>query len=129
MSGPERTLHWGAPCPGVALDDNYRLTPVEYRVRDGVVVENPRTASSRSVAPGAPVTAAEVVGLLRFLKPFEDPGDNPARFFERAWFLELFANHIEKTRRDPVTPRRHIAEIRNIEGAHEVACFFDCPEG
>ena len=110
MSGPEPTLYAAEPCPGVALDNN-SISRVEFQICNGVVVKNPPTAPSSAVVSEDPVTVDEVVGLLRFLKPRNDPN----RFFEEAWFLEILAGHIKMSRRDPVSLGDHIAAIRNIE--------------
>ena len=111
-----------SPCAGAALNDNYSIARVEFQTCNGVVVQRPSSEASED-----PVTIDEVVGLLRFLKPRVDPRDDPNRYSEKAWFLELFASHVKRTRRDPVTPGGHVAEIDNIEGAYQAARFWDCP--
>ena len=95
-----------SPCAGAALNDNYSIARVEFQTCNGVVVQRPS-----SVASEDPVTVDEVVGLLRFLKPRNDPN----RYFGQAWFLEILAGHIKRSRREPVSPDDHITTIRNIE--------------
>ena len=110
MSGPEPTLYSTEPCPGVALDRR-AIIHVEFQLCDGVVVQNPPTASSSAVASEDPVTVDEVVGLLRFLKPRNDPN----RYFGQAYFLEFLAFHLKRSRREPASPDDHIEQIRHIE--------------
>ena len=122
MSDLNPTLCLRAPCPGAALNDDYSIAHVEFQTCNGVVVKRPSSEASED-----PVTVDKVVGLLRFLKPRVDPRDDPDRYFEKAWFLELFASHVKRTRRDPVNPEHHIARIHDIEGAYRAARLWDCP--